>query len=527
MPMLNPNGAYCMYLRKSRTDQEAELRGDGETLSRHRSILQEYADKAGITISRIYSEVISGDTIAARPQMQQLLSDVGAGMWDGVLVVEVERLARGNTRDQGLVADTFKYSDTLIITPFKTYNPNDEYDEEYFEFGLFMSRREFKTISRRLVRGRISATKEGKFAVGVAPYGYRRKKLSKDKGYILEIVPEEAAIVRQIFDWYCYGERQEDGSLQRLGLRTICTRLDAMGIKPVFRDTWSPSSIADMLKNPAYGGYVTFGRKVGRKVPTPDGSVKYKYSSPADYTIAPGLHEAIISPETFARCKEIRALNQKGTAPKPVALQNPLSGLVYCKKCGAKMHRAFSRGDAYIRCPTHGCTTVSSDVVLVEQQVLAFLRSWLDSYDLTEESAPLDNELLSLQKMLATQEKECSSVRQQLDKTYDLLEQGIYSLDEFKARQSALQTKIAAIESSMKNTNDDITNLHRIKAEKESFIPKISSLLEMYDSNSPEVNNEILKSLIFKICYEKNTRCKRGEVSETSFSLEIFPRLPK
>lgn len=64
-------------------------------------------------------------------------------MWNpasmmGVLVVEVERLARGDTSDQGRVAKTFKFSDTLIITPSKTYDPNNEYDEEYFEFGLFM-----------------------------------------------------------------------------------------------------------------------------------------------------------------------------------------------------------------------------------------------------------------------------------------------------------------------------------------------------------------------------------------------------
>ena len=41
----------------------------------------------------------------------------------------------GNTRDQGIVAEAFKYSDTKIITPSKTYDPNNEFDEEYFEFG--------------------------------------------------------------------------------------------------------------------------------------------------------------------------------------------------------------------------------------------------------------------------------------------------------------------------------------------------------------------------------------------------------
>ena len=76
---------------------------------------------------------------------------------EGVLVVEVERLARGDTVDQGIVQRTFQYSETLIITPQKTYNPSSESDQTFFEFGLFMSRQEYKTIKRRLKSGVMSA----------------------------------------------------------------------------------------------------------------------------------------------------------------------------------------------------------------------------------------------------------------------------------------------------------------------------------------------------------------------------------
>ncbi len=91
---------YCAYLRKSRKDMEAEAHGDGETLARHEKILKDLANRLNIRIDKFYREVVSGETISARPVMQQLLSDVDSGMWSGVLVVEVERLARGNTLDQ-------------------------------------------------------------------------------------------------------------------------------------------------------------------------------------------------------------------------------------------------------------------------------------------------------------------------------------------------------------------------------------------------------------------------------------------
>ena len=127
--------AYCIYLRKSRADRELELQGFGETLKRHRDTLIELAKKKNLPIGEIYEEVVSGDSIAARPQMQRLLNDVSDGKWEGVLVMEIERLARGDTSDQGIVTKTFTYSNTLIITPMKTFNPTDEFDQEYFEFG--------------------------------------------------------------------------------------------------------------------------------------------------------------------------------------------------------------------------------------------------------------------------------------------------------------------------------------------------------------------------------------------------------
>ncbi len=93
-----------MYLRKSRKDIEAEKHGEGETLKRHFEMLMSLANRLKIIIREdaIYKEIVSGDTIASRPVMQQLLADIETGKWDGVLVVEVERLARGDTIDQGL-----------------------------------------------------------------------------------------------------------------------------------------------------------------------------------------------------------------------------------------------------------------------------------------------------------------------------------------------------------------------------------------------------------------------------------------
>ena len=114
---LNRTGRYVMYLRKSRKDDEYGAASNEDVLARHELLLRDTAKRNKIIVSAIYREVRSGDSISARPMMQQLLSELADGRWDGVLVVEIERLARGDTIDQGIVARAFQDSGAMIITP--------------------------------------------------------------------------------------------------------------------------------------------------------------------------------------------------------------------------------------------------------------------------------------------------------------------------------------------------------------------------------------------------------------------------
>ena len=103
---------YAKYLRKSRFDRDyAELSVE-ETLKRHEAILDKLAGERGYHIAKTYYEVVSGESIAARPEIQKLLEEVNAGVYAGVLVVDVERLARGNGADQAYISQVFQFSST-------------------------------------------------------------------------------------------------------------------------------------------------------------------------------------------------------------------------------------------------------------------------------------------------------------------------------------------------------------------------------------------------------------------------------
>ncbi len=150
---------YAIYLRKSRADDTSEPLE--VTLQRHRQMLEKYMQQHDIAVQDedVFEEVVSGDSLYARPQMLRLLEAVEAGTYTGVLCVDIQRLGRGSMQDQGMILDAFKWSDTKIITPTRTYDLSNDMDETYTEFESFMGRQEYKMIKKRLRRG-LNATIE-------------------------------------------------------------------------------------------------------------------------------------------------------------------------------------------------------------------------------------------------------------------------------------------------------------------------------------------------------------------------------
>ncbi|MDR0948407.1 MAG: recombinase family protein [Lachnospiraceae bacterium] len=521
---------YCAYLRKSRADRDAEMRGEEETLSRHKRILEEFAASHQMLISRFYAEVVSGETIRDRPVVRELLRDVESGQWNGVLVVEVERLARGNTKDQGVVAEAFQYSGTKIITPFKSYDPNNEFDEEYFEFGLFMSRREYKTINRRLQRGRVASVQEGNFVTSCAPYGYRRVKNTDKKGYTLAIMAQEATVVNHMFEWYGIGRVQEDGSMKRLGTTAIATLLDLMGVVPPIAKHWSPSSIRDILKNEVYLGNVKLGKRKIVKT-SHDGVITVTRKNQQEYLVAKGKHEAIVSTQLFEKVQELLSENRKNTFPNDSTIQNPLSGLLYCQKCGNLMTRQGANAHmkyATLRCPKK-CGNVSAPLYLVEEEVVHFLHAWTAAYVPYAQSdmdSPLMIKLKTEKQVLEQLVQEKNKMTAQYERACDLVEQGIYQISEFMHRQTILSAKSSTLQMNIEAIQKKITNLERFEASEKEELPKAGTLLSHYAYNTPQEKNALLRELIEKIEYRKDIPNTKGKGHLADFSLAIYPKIP-
>ena len=518
--VLDESGEYAIYLRKSRADMEAEAKGEGETLARHEHILLELANKKGLRIGEIYREIVSGETIEARPKMQKLLSDVRQGKWKGVLVVEVERLARGETIDQGVVAKAFRISNTKIITPMKTYDPNDEFDEEYFEFGLFMSRREYKVINRRLQRGRILSVKEGKYVGSVAPFGYDRVKIKGDKGYTLR-KNAEANTVKIMFDLYAYDD---------LSIGEVTRKLNEMGLKPRINEEWTVPTVRGILENPVYLGKIKWN---GRKVVKVYKHEKLISTRPRnkDYILVDGLHKPIIDEKTWKIASAKRSLNSAPVKHNNT-VKNPLCGLVICSKCGKKMKRRsyskFSK-EPTLYCDNPKCDNIGSKFCYVEEKVLEGLRKWLEEYkfDYQQHLEKINhNKLDSIEETIASLEQEAKKENDKLLSIFNFLEDGTYTKEMFKARSEAVSKNLERINNSIENYKRKLAQEKIVDKEKDVLVPKIENVLDVYDLlQTAGEKNDLLKTVITQVTYLKTEKAIRKDSDPTNFIINIYPKI--
>ena len=489
---------YAMYLRKSRTDLELEALGEGETLARHQAMLEALAAKHNISMNQItiYREVVSGDSIDERPEMQRLLADVFAGKYKGVLVVEIERLARGNTKDQGEVADAFTFSNTHIITPAKVYDPTNEFDQEYFEFGLFMSRREYKTIKRRLEAGKLQAVKEGNYILPSPPYGFDIVKKSKKERTLIE-KPEESRIIKMIFDWYTEDKKPTTW---------IANQLTEMGIRTrKNKERWSRSTIKDILFNVHYIGKVSWGVQstIKEKDPVTGKVVKKRKHSEDNAQIYEGKHDGFISEEQFYKVRTIYGSN----APAKVntKLMNPLSGIMVCCDCDRAI-RFHDFGDS--RSPRYNhpfklkCKKKSISASVVIDAVVEGLNAYIKDFQIKMESHTEETEINRHKATLDAMEAELKKQEQKKRRLFDSWEadDGTYTKEEFIERKQMYTQTIDKLKQQIKDFEANIPK----PINYEERITTLHAVIDTLRNNEIDAKekNDFLKQVIEKITFD-------------------------
>ena len=494
---------YAIYLRKSRADLEAEKLGQGETLARHRRILTELAARKGLFVAKIFEEVVSGDTIQARPQIQKLIEECYQGKYRGIIIMATDRLSRGNYGDAQTIMDCLKYANrnkgVLVITPTKVYDvAHNHDDEEYMEFELFMSRKEFNLIRRRLSNGKLQAVVEGNYMGAKRIFGYNIATGRKTRYLVPH--PEEAPILKMIFEW------ASDG----MAVNAIATKLENMGVPTITGVEWAPQTVRGILRNVHYIGRVKWFDHVKVKVMEGNQLVT-KYERNTDkYLEFEGKHEALIDEETFKKVQG-RFKVDKTKIGRP--LKNTLAGILVCGKCGKTMrYKEYKRADPrFIHETGKRCSIRSASYDDVMDAFIEALKLQIEDFEITMDNKPLVSES-SVEMQTKALQAELKKIKQKKMKLFDEWDELDITPNEFAERKAYLNDKADAIQRQL----NELETLIPDQAEIEEKAVMLHEALDMLkdDSVDTRVKNQFLKEIISKIEYNRE--------NDYEFILDVF-----
>ena len=499
-----------MYLRKSRSDDISMSVED--VLAKHEGIIQEYCERefgARLPENRIFREVVSGETIADRPVMKEIMKLLETGTVKGVLVVEPQRLSRGDLEDCGRIINTFRYTGTLVITPQKTYDLTNEYDRKFFEMELTRGNDYLEYTKRILSRGREASVKQGNFIGSIAPYGYKKIVVGsgKDKYHSLEINPEEADAVRLMYALFIN---------EGYGFAKIAHRLDELGFKPRSSENWQPAAIKDMLENPVYIGKIRWNwRKTQKRMANGEVvKVRPKTKDPSEWILVDGKHPAIISEELYNAALERRGKNP--CVRKSLELTNPYAGLLFCGTCG----RAMSQ-KRFINRRTHtqsvcdsmlcnnqaNCHTKSVKYSAFEQRVIELLEDAVADFEIKLKDN--NTNVIELHRgIIQKHMRELERLHEKDMRQKDAYEDGIYTKEEYIKRNALIQEQIAKTTSALEEAKTSAPKAIDY-AEKIKRFNDCKNALKDPDVSAPE-KNTLLKNCVKRIDYYNEGESKPG-----------------
>ncbi len=507
MSQISPEMKYkiwIMYLRKSRQDDPNET--VEEVLAKHEAQLQDWAERElGYRIPEeyIFREIVSGERISDRKELQKVLRAIESDEVAGIICKDAPRLSRGDLLDCGTLITTLQFTSTLVATPMMVYNIEDKMERRFFQDELLRGSSYLDYVKEVLATGReVAVTKRGAFIGSTAPYGYKKAKIGKL--CTLEPHETEADVVRMIFDLYA----NED-----MTFYAICKKLASMGIKPRSGEIWRDTTLRQIISNHHYDGKVIYGKRK-TKVVIEDGKQVRKRKRLVDddqFTIVEGQHPAIIDHDLFVKANEKRRNTPR--VANAFQLSNPLAGVLYCAKCGHAMRKSpYKLADDRYACNAYSPQCMKSikmkdaqDAVIaaLEQSELPNLKAKLESNQ--------GNAAAIQQKILDGLIKQMAEYKEQEENQYELLETKKYTPELFEKRNAALREK-------MKQCEIQIDETRRTMPKEVDYAERIKTLEEaikaLKDDTMPvEDQNKLLKRIVEKITIEtfplpkRNTGC--------------------
>lgn len=306
--------AYCRVSTDAKEQElsyASQIRNYTELISRHDGweLVDIYADEA-----------VSGTKMDKREDFNRLLADCRKGRIDRVLVKSISRFSR-NTRD--CLAALRELTRLGVTVQFEKENIDTGTltTELMVSVSGSLAQQESISISENIRQGYRRRMERGEFITNKPPYGYRNAGNGQ-----LEIVPEEAEVIRWVFESYLSGH----------SAKWIAAEMNRKGIRKKYgTSTWTKGAVVYWLRNEKYTGDTLCQKTFSSGFPF----VKKKNHGDLDQFYIENCHPAIISRELFDRV-QVLLQREKKCVSQPG--QYPLSRKMVCGSCGAAFYRNVS-----------------------------------------------------------------------------------------------------------------------------------------------------------------------------------------
>ena len=509
----------AIYARVSSEKQREE-----HTIASQTAALIEFAKTHEIQVPQAWifeDEGYSGATLE-RPGLERVRDLAAEGQIHAVLVYAPDRLSRKYAYQILLIEELARHgTETLFLQAPQSATAEDQL---LVQFQGMIAEYERAQIAERSRRGKRHRAQRGCVNVlSAAPYGYRYVKKNERSEACYLVDQAQAAVVREVFEWYTMEGLSIGAIVRRLNQREVPTRFG--------KGRWERTQVRAMLRNPAYAGRAAFGKTERAERRRVNRALRKK----GGFSSRCGAHRerpqeqwigievpALVSEATFARAaeklEENRRFSRRNTK-EPTLLQ----GLLICGQCGYSLYRTSTRttrgraryyrclgSDAYRHLKAPPCECRPIRVEDLDELV------WKQVTDLLEKPELIGAELErrrqeNLRRDPVEQRREqlnheIKRLSQQSDKLLDAYQEGLVSLGQLRQRMPALRKQQQAAEKELESARWQALMAERVVQLEQSLEGFTSRLRESARSLTVTDRQRVVRLLVKEIVIEADNR---------------------
>ncbi len=362
---------------------------------------------------------ISGSSAYKRPQFMQMLQDARNSQFDVIHTKSVSRFARNTVELLQAVRELRDMGIEVIFEKeqISTLQPTSEL---FLTIAASIAENDLQVDSQRQKWSFQRRFENGWYSIGSGIYGYR---MTGDNQLV--IVPEEAEVVRWIYDMYLSG----------CGCPTIADTLNKAGIQNNKGNPWRPNTILKLISNEKYMGDAMMGKSVsidGRKCDNMDGQYGERF-------YIEDAHEAIVSKETFYKAQEQRQRRANPKLVKQAHPSYPFTGMIVCGCCGSGFRHKVNnpgkkwRNDIWVCARQERQGHAQCDSTRIKDTVLK--EKFIEAYNEFVTLRPQGDTIAAIQAAIST-------LQQEEEKLAGLLMRKLISDKAFRAEQQSIKARI-------------------------------------------------------------------------------------